>query len=108
MKDAELRPTPKQGVYSGFADWPRPGRPLPLAGRRRRRFPRHLLELSVHNYDSWAVLEWECAIKDRLDGAREGAAFIQKHLIKVSETAIDDFIEQGADQTAVKRSLGLN
>jgi sugar phosphate isomerase/epimerase len=39
--------------------------------------------LSVYNYDSWAVLEWECAIKNREDGAREGAEFIKKHLIKV-------------------------
>jgi sugar phosphate isomerase/epimerase len=34
--------------------------------------------LSVYGYDSWAVLEWECPIKNREDGAREGAQFIQK------------------------------
>ena len=54
------------------------------------------------------MLEWECAIKDRLDGAREGAPFISKHLIKVSQTNFDDFIEQGADRSAVNRALGLN
>ena len=42
--------------------------------------------LSVYGYDSWAVLEWECAIKNRDDGAKEGAAFIARHLIKVNET----------------------
>jgi hypothetical protein len=62
----------------------------------------------VHNYDSWAVLEWECAIKNREDGAREGAPFIQKHLINVSQTTFDDFIDQGADRGAVNRALGLS
>jgi hypothetical protein len=62
----------------------------------------------VHNYASWAVLEWECAIKNREDGAREGAPFIARHLIKVSQSNFDDFIDQGADRTAVDRALGLN
>jgi hypothetical protein len=64
--------------------------------------------LSVYDYSSWAVLEWECAIKDRLDGAREGAEFIKNHMIKVSATSFEDFIDQGAGREAVKRALGLN
>ena len=36
VKDAEFRPSPKQGVYSGFSDWPHHrARPLPIAWRRR-------------------------------------------------------------------------
>lgn len=53
------------------------------------------------------MLEWECAIKHRDQGAREGAAFIAKHLIDVSTSTFDDFIAQGADKSAVNRALGL-
>ena len=42
-----------------------------------------------------------------MDGAREGAPFIAKHMIEVSATTFDDFIDQGADKSAVNRALGL-
>lgn len=108
VKDAELRSTPRQGVYSGFSDWPdRAGRFRSL-GDGDVDFRSIFSQLSVHNFDGWAVLEWECAIKDRMDGAREGAKFISDHLIKVSQTNFDDFIDQGASDKAVKRALGLS
>ncbi|MCB1500303.1 MAG: sugar phosphate isomerase/epimerase [Bauldia sp.] len=107
VKDAELRSTPKQGVYSGFADWPdRAGRFRSL-GDGDIDFRAIFAQLSVHNYDSWAVLEWECAIKHRDQGAREGAKFIADHIISVSTSTFDDFIDQGADTGAVDRALGL-
>ena len=85
VKDAELRSTPKQGVYSGFSDWPdRAGRFRSL-GDGDVDFRSIFAQLSVHDYDSWAVLEWECAIKHRDQGAREGAEFIARHLIEVSD-----------------------
>jgi sugar phosphate isomerase/epimerase len=108
VKDAELRSTPKQGVYSGFSDWPdRAGRFRSL-GDGDVDFRAIFAQLSVHNYDSWAVLEWECAIKHRDQGAREGAEFIARHLIDVSDTTFDDFIDQGAGKSAVARALGLD
>ena len=85
VKDAEFRPSPKQGVYSGFADWPHRAGRFRSLGDGDVDFGAIFSSLSVYGYDSWAVLEWECAIKDRDDGAREGAEFIKKHLIKVSE-----------------------
>ena len=107
VKDAEFRPSPKQGVYSGFADWPHRAGRFRSPGDGDIDFGAIFSSLSVHGYDSWAVLEWECAIKNRHDGAREGAGFIAKHLIKVSESTFDDFIDQGADRSAVNRALGL-
>jgi hypothetical protein len=38
--------------------------------------------------------------------AREGAEFIKKRLIKVSESSFEDFIDQEADRSAVNRALG--
>jgi hypothetical protein len=37
-------------------------------------------------------------IKNRHDGAREGAAFIRDHIITVSQSSFDDFIDQGLDR----------
>lgn len=108
VKDAELRSTPKQGVYSGFSDWPdRAGRFRSL-GDGDIDFRAIFSQLSVHDFDGWAVLEWECAIKDRMDGAREGAKFISDHLLRVSESTFDDFIDQSANDVGVMRALGLN
>jgi sugar phosphate isomerase/epimerase len=107
VKDAELRSTAKQGVYSGFADWPNRAGRFRSLGDGDVDFGAIFSSLSVYGYDSWAVLEWECAIKNRQDGAREGAPFIKKHLIKVSETTLDDYIDQRADRSAVNRALGL-
>ena len=107
VKDAELRSTPKQGVYSGFSDWPdRAGRFRSL-GDGDVDFRSIFSQLAVHGYDSWAVLEWECAIKHREDGAREGAKFIADQIIRVSDSTFDDFIDQDADRDAVARALGL-
>ncbi len=107
VKDAEFRSSPKQGVYSGFADWPdRAGRFRSL-GDGDIDFGAIFSSLSVYGYDSWAVLEWECAIKNRVDGAREGAEFINRHLIKVSELSFEDFVDQKADLGAVNRALGI-
>ena len=44
------------------------------------------------------MLEWECCLKHPEDGAREGAEFIAAHIIRVTETAFDDFAGQGADR----------
>ena len=53
------------------------------------------------------MLEWECAIKNREDGAREGAAFVRDHIIRVTEKAFDDFADAGTDDAANRRILGL-
>lgn len=107
VKDAELRSTPKQGVYSGFADWPERAGRFRSLGDGDIDFGAIFSQLAVHGYGSWAVLEWECAIKNREDGAREGAPFIARHIIRVSESNFDDFIDQGAGTDAVNRALGL-
>jgi sugar phosphate isomerase/epimerase len=108
VKDAEFLPSPKQGVYSGFADWPHRAGRFRSLGDGDVDFGAIFSSLSVYGYDRWAVLEWECAIKNRNDGAREGAPFIQDHLIKVTETTFDDFIDQSASSETVRRMLGLS
>ncbi len=107
VKDAEFNPDGRQGVYSGFQPW------LKRAGRFRSLgdgqvdFGGIFAKLAGYNYDSWAVLEWECCIKDSAQGAAEGAPFIANHIIKTTAKSFDDFAGGAVDQAQVKRMLGL-
>lgn len=107
VKDAELNPTGRQGVYGGFQSWvDRAGR-FRSVGDGQVDFRGIFSKLSQYGFDGWAVVEWECAIKHPEDGAREGAAFVRDHIIRVTETAFDDFAAGGADEAANRRMLGL-
>ncbi|ADO41618.1 sugar phosphate isomerase/epimerase family protein [Ketogulonicigenium vulgare] len=107
VKDAEFNPTGRQGVYGGFQSW------LDRAGRFRSLgdgqvdFKSIFSKMAQYNYEGWAVLEWECAIKHPEDGAREGAAFISDHIIRVTERAFDDFANTGVDADMNLKMLGL-
>lgn len=107
VKDAEFNPTGRQGVYGGFQPWvDRAGRFRSL-GDGQVDFGGIFSKLAAHDFDGWAVLEWECALKHPEDGAREGAAFIAAHIIRVTDTAFDDFAGAGTDEAANRQMLGL-
>ncbi|WP_116108311.1 sugar phosphate isomerase/epimerase family protein [Lewinella sp. IMCC34191] len=107
VKDAEFNPTGKQGVYGGYQGWAdRAGRFRSL-GDGQVDFKGIFSKLSKYGYDSWAVLEWECAIKSSEQGAAEGAPFIAEHIIQVTEKAFDDFADAGTDEAANRSILGL-
>ena len=57
-------------------------------------------------YDGWAVLEWECCIKSPEQGAREGAKFIQDHIIEATEKTFDDFAGGAIDKEMLRKILG--
>ena len=107
VKDAEFNPSGKAGVYGGYADWKeRPGRFRSL-GDGQVDFKSIFTKLSQYGFDGWAVMEWECCIKSPEQGAREGAPFIQKHIIEVTEKAFDDFAGGGIDKATIKKIIGL-
>jgi sugar phosphate isomerase/epimerase len=107
-KDAEFNPTAKQGVYGGFQNWAsRAGRFRSL-GDGQVDFGGIFSKLSQYGFDGWAVLEWECCIKDPEQGARDGASFISDHIIQVTAKAFDDFASGGTDEAANRRMLGLS
>ena len=108
VKDAEFNPTGRQGVYSGFQPWiNRAGRFRSL-GDGQVDFGAIFSKLTQYGFDGWAVLEWECCIKDSEQGAAEGAPFIAAHIIKVARRAFDDFAASGVDQAANRKLLGLS
>jgi sugar phosphate isomerase/epimerase len=107
VKDAEFNPTGRSGVYGGYQNWlERPGRFRSL-GDGQVDFKTIFSKLTQYNFDGWAVLEWECALKHPEVGAREGVAFIRDHIIRVTERAFDDFARAGADTLSNGRLLGL-
>jgi sugar phosphate isomerase/epimerase len=107
VKDAEFNPTGKQGVYGGYQNWiDRAGRFRSL-GDGQVNFKSVFSKLAQYNYDGWAVLEWECAIKHPEDGAKEGAKFIADHIIRVTEKAFDDFAASGGDANFNNQVLGI-
>jgi sugar phosphate isomerase/epimerase len=108
VKDAELNPTGKQGVYGGFQSWKdRAGRFRSL-GDGQVDFGAVFSKLTQYGYTGWAVLEWECALKSAEQGAREGAPFIAAHIIEEGDRAFDDFAGSGADAAVNRRVLGLD
>jgi sugar phosphate isomerase/epimerase len=107
-KDAEFNPGGRIGVYGGYESWiNRAGRFRSL-GDGQVDFNAIFSKLAQYDYDSWAVLEWECALKHPEDGAREGAEFIKAHIIRVTEKAFDDFAAGGTDEAANRRLLGID
>lgn len=107
VKDAEFNPTGKQGVYGGYQNWvDRAGRFRSL-GDGQVDFKSIFSKLAAYSYKGWAVLEWECAIKNAEDGAKEGSVFIKEHIIRVTEKAFDDFAGRGSDEKFNRSILGL-
>ena len=107
VKDAEFRPSGRQGVYGGYQPWiSRAGRFRSL-GDGQVDFRAIFSKLTQYDFGGWAVLEWECSLKSGEQGAREGAPFIARHIIQTAEHRFDDFAKSGADIEANRRMLGI-
>ncbi|MFA7938407.1 sugar phosphate isomerase/epimerase family protein [Klebsiella oxytoca] len=91
VKDAEYVFNGRSGVYAGYQPW------LQRAGRFRSlgdgqiNFKSIFSKLTQYDFSGWAVLEWECCLKNSSAGAAEGSEFIKRHIIPVSDRAFDDF-----------------
>lgn len=107
VKDAELNPTGRQGVYGGYQPWVNRAGRFRSPGDGQVDFGAVFSKLTQYGFDGWAVVEWECCLKHPEDGAREGAAFVRDHIIRVTEKAFDDFAGAGTDDAANRRMLGL-
>jgi sugar phosphate isomerase/epimerase len=107
VKDAEFRPTGRQGVYGGFQSWVNRAGRFRSLGDGQVDFGAIFSKLTQYGFDGWAVMEWECCIKNSEQGAREGAPFIQRHIIQTVDRAFDDFANAGTDQKMLAQLLGL-
>jgi sugar phosphate isomerase/epimerase len=107
VKDAEFNPTGRQGVYGGYQSWVNRAGRFRSLGDGQIDFAAIFSKMAANDFDGWAVVEWECCLKHPEDGAREGAAFVRDHIIRVTERAFDDFADSGTDDAANRRMLGL-
>jgi sugar phosphate isomerase/epimerase len=108
VKDAEFRPNGRCGVYGGYLGWQdRAGR-FRSPGDGQIDFTQIFSKFAQYGYDGWAVLEWECCLKHPEDGAKEGAPFISRHMIRTTEKAFDDFASSGTDKDLNRKVLGLD
>lgn len=107
VKDAEFNPNGRSGVYGGYQDWiDRPGR-FRSIGDGQVDFRSIFSKLAQYDFAGWAVLEWECCIKDSEQGAREGAMYIEDYMIKVTERAFDDFAGTKPNEKLNRKILGI-
>jgi len=108
VKDAEFNPTGRQGVYGGYQPWVNRAGRFRSLGDGQVDFGAVFSKMAANDFDGWAVVEWECAIKHHEDGAREGAQFVKDHIIRVTERAFDDFAGGETDDATNRRMLGID
>lgn len=107
VKDAEFNPDGRGGVYGGYADWiDRPAR-FRSPGDGQVDFGAIFSQLTRYGFDGWAVMEWECCIKDPVQGAREGAPFIDSHIIQATKKTFDDFAGGDEDIDTLHKIMGI-
>ncbi len=58
VKDAELNPTGKQGVYGGFQPWVNRAGRFRSLGDGQVDFKSIFSKFTTCGYDGWSVLEW--------------------------------------------------
>ena len=107
VKDAEFNPDGRQGVYSGYQSWVNRAARFRSLGDGQVDFKAIFSKLSQYDYDSWAVLEWECCLKSPEQGAAEGAPFIAQHIIETTDKTFDDFAGGAVDKVTINKMLGL-
>lgn len=108
VKDAEFNKSGRQGTFGGYQGWcDRAGR-YRSPGDGQVDFKSIFSKLTQYGYGSWAVMEWECCIKSPEQGAKEGAPFIQSHIIQATEKTFDDFASVAADEAFNKKILGIS
>lgn len=107
VKDAEFNPTGRQGVYGGYQPWVKRAGRFRSVGDGQVDFRGIFSKLAEYGFSGWAVLEWECCLKNPEDGAREGAQYIKEHIIRTSAKTFDDFAGTGTNRQANRRMLGI-
>ena len=108
VKDAEFRPNGRAGVYGGYAEWiDRPGR-FRSVGDGQIDFGAIFSKLTQYDFPGWAVLEWECCLKDPEQGAVEGAKLINSFIIDVANRSFDSFTSSDSNTARNRKLLGLS
>jgi sugar phosphate isomerase/epimerase len=108
VKDAEFRPDGRVGVYGGYQSWAKRAGRFRSPGDGQVDFKQVFTLLAEAGYNGWAVLEWECAVKSPEQGAKEGAPFIERHIIDTTTVAFDDFVGSATSRERNRNILGFD
>ncbi len=108
VKDAEYRRDGRSGVYGGYQAWVERAGRFRTPGEGEVDFKGIFSRLAQYDYPGWAVLEWEDCLESGEAGARKGAEFIARQIVRVTDRAFDDFASSGAaGAERNRRILGL-
>ncbi|MGC2029632.1 MAG: sugar phosphate isomerase/epimerase [Steroidobacteraceae bacterium] len=107
VKDAEFNHTGRSGVYGGYQDWVNRAGRFRSLGDGQVNFKAIFSKFAQHDYQGWAVVEWECCLKHPEQGAAEGVAFVKDHIIRVTERAFDEFAGSHPDHATNREVLGI-
>ena len=107
VKDAEFNPTGRQGIYGGYQSWENRAGRFRSLGDGQVDFKAIFSKMAQNDYAGWATLEWECCLKDQEVGAREGVAFINTHIIAVTDKIFDDFAGAPVSEQQIHQLLGI-
>lgn len=108
IKDAEFNPSGRQGIYGGYSGWTERAGRFRSLGDGQVDFKGIFSKLAQYDYNGWATLEWECCLKNQEDGAREGVAFINAHIITVTDRIFDDFAGAPVSRAQIHGMLGIH
>ena len=75
VKDAEFRPTGRQGFYSGYRPWLKRAARDRSLGDGQVDFPQIFSKLAEYDFKGWAVYEWEDCLRRPEEAAAQGRAF---------------------------------
>ena len=107
VKDAEFRPTGRQGFFSGYRPWLKRAARDRSLGDGQVDFDQIFSKFAEYDFNGWAVYEWEDCLKHPEQAAAEGAPFIASHIIRVTDKVFDDFAATSASREAVRGILGI-
>ncbi len=108
VKDAEFIPSGRVGVYGGYESWQKRAGRFRSLGDGQVDFKRIFTLLAEVGFTGWAVLEWESFIKSSEQGAREGAPFIEQHIIDTTNVSFDDFAGGDSNENKNRNILGID
>jgi sugar phosphate isomerase/epimerase len=107
VKDAEFRPSGRQGFYSGYRPWLKRAARDRSLGDGQVDFKQIFSKLAEYDFAGWAVYEWEDCLKHPEEAAAQGAPFIAAHIIRVTDKVFDDFAATGTGSGVVRKILGI-
>jgi sugar phosphate isomerase/epimerase len=107
VKDAEFRPTGRQGFYSGYRPWLKRAARDRSLGDGQVDFAQIFSKLTEYDFNGWAVYEWEDCLKHPEEAAAQGAPFIASHIIRVTDKVFDEFAATGLQIKVIREILGI-